>query len=71
MANAWSTILTQAELDAQYALTASLDPRFAKLEREWFLSRTANQLKATAAGAWDSNDPTTYQWARSYLALRS
>ena len=68
-ASAWNTILTAAELDAHYALTASLDPRFAKSERDFYESRTINQLRVLAAQAWDCNEPTGYQLARSYLAL--
>ena len=68
-ASAWNAILTAAELDAHYALTASLDPRFAQAERGWYESRTINQLRVLAAQAWDCNEPTCYQMARSYLAL--
>jgi FkbM family methyltransferase len=65
----WSDILPPAALEAHYALTASLDPRFAKSERDFYESRTFNQLKALAAQAWDANEPTAYQLARSYAAL--
>jgi len=69
IASAWNTILTAPELDAHYALTASLDPHFAKGERTFYESRTPTQLRVLAAQAWDCNDPTGYQLARSYLAL--
>ena len=65
-ASAWNTILTAPELDAHYALTASLDPHFAKGERTFYESRTPTQLRVLAAQAWDCNDPTGYQLARSY-----
>lgn len=68
-ASAWNTILTAAELDAHYALTTSLDPRFAKGERTFYESRTPAQLRVLAAQAWDCCEPTGYQMARSYAAL--
>ena len=68
-ASAWNTILTAPELDAHYALTASLDPRFAKGERTFYESRTPTQLRVLAAQAWDCNEPTAYQLARSHAAL--
>lgn len=66
----WSQILTTAEINAYHALTASLDPAFAAKERAWYESRTVNQLKSSAAQAWDWNHPTAYQLAKSYLALK-
>lgn len=63
----WNTVLTRAEIDASHALTAKLDPAFAARDRAWYASRTANQLSALASGAWNCNDSTTYQMARSYL----
>ena len=68
-ASAWNTILTAPELDAHYALTASLDPRFAKDQRTFYESRTPTQLRVLAAQAWDCNEPTAYQLARSHAAL--
>lgn len=68
-ASAWNTILTATALDARHALTASLDPRFAKEERAFYESRTSAQLRALAAQAWDCCDPTGYQMAQSYAAL--
>jgi hypothetical protein len=68
-ASQWSDILFPAEIEARYALTASLDPRFAKSERDFYEGRTLNQLKALVAQAWDANEPTAYQLARSYAAL--
>lgn len=64
----WSVVLSGAQLDALHALTASLDPRFAAGERAFYLSRTPAQLRTLAVQAWDANEPTTYQLARSYAA---
>ena len=68
-ASPWNTVLTPAELDAHYALTASLDPRFAAGERAFYESRTSVQLRVLAAQAWDCCEPTSYQMARSYAPL--
>lgn len=68
-ASPWNTILTTQELDVHYALTASIDPRFAREECAFYESRTLNQLKALAAQAWDCCEPGGYQIARSYAAL--
>lgn len=65
----WSHILSRAELEAHYALTASLDPRFAADERTFYEGRSFNQLNALSAQAWDCNEPTAYQLARSYASL--
>ncbi len=65
----WSHTMSRAELEAHYALTASLDPSFAKGERAFYESRTVNQLRALAAQAWNSCEPTPYQMAQTYLAL--
>jgi hypothetical protein len=64
----WQHILTPAELDARRAMTASLDPRFARQEHEFYATRTATQLDGLAHGAWLANDPDGYQMARSYRA---
>jgi hypothetical protein len=68
-ASPWNTTLTTHELDAHYALTASIDPRFAREERAFYESRTLNQLKVLAAQAWDRCEPTAYQLARSHAAV--
>lgn len=65
----WAHILSPAEIDAHHALTASIDPRFAATDRAFYESRTGAQLANLAAGAWNCNDPTGYQVARSYAAL--
>ncbi len=36
----------------------------------WWKTRTDGQLMNLAWGAWEANDPDTYQMARSLLALR-
>jgi hypothetical protein len=65
----WSKILTPAEIDAYHALIARLDAAFATGDRKWWMSRTADELRAEAAASWNANTPTTYQLARSYLAM--
>lgn len=66
----WSHILTADELDARFALTASLDARFARSQREWYETRTVNELRSAMNGAWNANDSDGYQLARSFLALK-
>lgn len=66
----WTHILSAAELDAQFALTASLDPRFARQQREWYETRSIAELKGAAAGAWNACEPDGYQLARSFIALK-
>ena len=63
----WNTILTAAELDAHYALTAKLDPSFAKNDRAFWESRTATQLKVLRSQAWNCNDADIYQMASTYF----
>jgi hypothetical protein len=65
----WNSVLTTEQMEAQYALTASIDPSFARADRQFWESRTAPQLRALKAGAWDACEPDTYQRAASYLAL--
>jgi hypothetical protein len=64
----WSTIPTDADIDAAHALTVSLDPRFAREARAFWESRTAAQLCAARAQAWDCCEPEPYAKARYYLA---
>ena len=66
----WTHVLTPEEVSALYALTESLDPRFARQEREFYETRNENDLRALITGAWHANDADGYQRARSYLALR-
>ena len=66
----WSHILTAAELDEQFALTARLDPSFARQQREWYEARTVQELRSHMNGAWNANDSDGYQLARSFIALK-
>lgn len=66
----WHQILTREELEAHHALTASLDPRFARREREFYSTRTASQLRTLAAQAWNGNLRDGYVLARSYAAIQ-
>lgn len=66
----WNTILTADELSANYALTATIDPVFAKKQREFYATRTDNELKALINQSWNCNDADGYQRARSHLAER-
>lgn len=67
--NLWTETLDASGLAAHYAVTAKLDPRFAREEREFYETRSAAQLRALAAGAWNANNSTGYMLARSYLAM--
>lgn len=67
MQNAWVHIPTDAELEARHAVTASLDPRFAREDRKFWESRTEPQLRVLKREAWDANDSGAYQTARAYL----
>lgn len=64
----WVDILTVEELDALYALTAKIDPSFARQDREWWESRSIAQLSALKHQAWLTNDADQFQRAGSYLA---
>jgi hypothetical protein len=63
----WVYIPTEAEMNARYDLTASLDFGFAKREREFYEKRTARELKGDITAAWYANDGGTFQRARYYL----
>lgn len=65
----WVHILSPSEIEAHHALTASIDPSFARGAREFYQARSANELRALAAQAWNCCCPTSYQLARSYLAM--
>jgi hypothetical protein len=69
MTNAWIDILTAAQLAADYAFTAKLDPRFAASDRKFWETRTVGQLQSLKSDAWYCNESHIYQKARSYLAL--
>lgn len=66
----WVDVLDVPALEARFALTASLDPRFARAERAFYQGRTVNDLKALAHQAWLCCEGDAYQLARSYLALK-
>lgn len=69
MKSPWSHILTPEEIDAYHALTASIDPRFARAERAEYQAMTAAQLRVAMSRAWLCNEACRYQLARSYLAM--
>lgn len=69
MQSKWVDILTPQQLNAQYDLTASIDPRFAKVDREWWESRTEQQLRCEKAYAWNCASGDSYQRAASYLSM--
>jgi hypothetical protein len=66
----WSTLLSAAGIEADFALAASLDPAFAGASRTFWATRSAGELRVLRDGAWLANDPDTYQMARSLLALK-
>lgn len=67
--SAWTHTLTKAELDARYALTASLDMGFARKQREFYERQTPAALRSLQMQAWAANDSDGYQMAASHLAL--
>lgn len=69
--DAWKDILTVDQIVERHELTAKIDPSFARDEREFWETRIPFQLRAMVAQAWDCNDPSQYQLARSYAALRA
>lgn len=66
----WIDVLSPSEIAAATAATAEIDPAFARGEKEWYESRTDNELRAALRGAWLCNEDCRYQLARSYLAAR-
>lgn len=66
----WTDVLTLEQIDEQRKLTASLDPAFARGERQWYETRTDGDLRAAMHSAWLCNEDCRYQLARSYLAAR-
>lgn len=66
----WAEVLNAEEIKAYHDLTASLDPSFARSQREFYEGRTEAQLSSLASGSWYANDSDGYQLARSYLALK-
>lgn len=67
----WNETYTAAELESRFELTASLDRRFAIGERDFYQTRTAQQLKTLASYAWNANDRDGYVMAQSYLQLQA
>lgn len=65
----WTDILSAEQIAAYHARTAELDRGFAARDKAFWEGRTAAQLSSLRAGAWDANDSTTYQLARSYIAM--
>jgi hypothetical protein len=65
----WVDILTPADIAAQFALTARIDPGFAAAQRRFYETRTTSQLDALARQSWLCNEPDGYQLARSFAAL--
>jgi hypothetical protein len=66
----WDQILFAPQIEAHHTLTNKIDPRFMISERTYYETRSIAQLRSLVCGAWTANDPTGYQLARSYLALR-
>lgn len=64
----WSEILSAEQLAERTALTAKLDPTFARRQHEFYSTQPANRLRSLQAGAFTANDAEGYQLARSYLA---
>ncbi len=65
----WTDILSYEQIQANYALTAKLDPAFVTRQISFWSSRSIRQLETLKAQAWYANDAEQYQMARSYLAL--
>jgi hypothetical protein len=67
----WSDILNAEQLAAYHANIAALDASFARRNREFYESRTADQLPGLARGAWNCNEVESYVIANSYAALQA
>ena len=68
--NKWTDTLNAEGIANWHAKTATLDPNYARKEREFYESRTESQLRGLVSGAWMSNSADQYMLARSYLELR-
>lgn len=68
--SAWTHIMDAAEIAEFHALTAKLDCGFARREREFYETRTADQCDVLAHQAWLCNESGSYQLARSYAAMK-
>jgi len=67
----WSVTLSAAEIEEAHKRAEVIDPLFAVRDRAFYQSRTIEQLSALTAGAWEANDATGYQMARSYWAVKA
>lgn len=65
----WSKLLSKEEIEARFALTASLDPRFAAQERTFYETRTVRQLEYIAAQSWATNEGEYFQLTKSLIAF--
>lgn len=66
----WVEILTAAQIEARFQMTAKLDPRFARDQKHFYETRTLAQLDAHAHQSWLCNEADSYQLARSFRALK-
>ena len=65
----WGQTPTTAELEANYALTASLDPGFAASDRKWWETRTLSQLQSQRGYAYNLSNEEMYAKANYYIDL--
>ena len=65
----WNVILTPEQIEERLIQTERLDPSFGRKVREFWETRTLEQLRALKSGAWLANDGDQYQMARSYIAM--
>ena len=56
-ASPWNTVLTAAEIDARYALTASIDPRFARGARAHYGHFDHDYAAGYNLGLWEDEPP--------------
>jgi hypothetical protein len=66
----WTKVLTAGEIEAHFALTASVDAAFARSQRAFYEARTAPELRALADQAWRCDEALGFMLARSYAALK-
>ena len=66
--NKWTEILTAPQIEEHFEQTARLDPRTARLEKEWWMSRTVDQLEIHKGRCWRIPDADGYQMAQSLIA---
>jgi hypothetical protein len=68
--NRWTILLTASGIAEYHAHTATVDPSFARAQREFYESRTASECDVLAHQAWLCNEADLYQLARSYAAVK-